>query len=637
MKKILLFSILIGLWSISFASNFGSMHIASSSTDLISGTLTAGTELQVIGYSAMENSGWTVSANKLTAGSSAAGMYMFRYSLSFTGTVGLWDIIIKKNGSAESQILGKRKIGSTDIGNVAITGLINISATDVISIYVKSDVAATVFTPIHSQVTLIPVESAAAPYIGEMTINGDRPSQSLTAAWVDLTGFSEGNDNGFTYSSNTLTTPSDGGDYYFVSLSVSFKTSSGTASDYEFGIATNSGTPSTMLMKRYLSGGGDRGNAVLCGIVQLSNSDVVRVKVRNSVANNIVAQYANLTISSLNLSAASYYGNMYMTNNSSTITINNSTWVQDPNFSAATNNSGWSVSSGKLTPTISAVGFYLLSFNCAVTYKDVEDAGSYIYPKAAIFINGIQQTNLTFERKLQKKDNYDYGSLSGSGFVRIGSTSDQIELKYISDGSGDKIILTKDANLNLIQLSSDETLPIVLTSFISLEKEGFIQLNWATASEENSSYFEVQSSSDGKSFKMIGRKEAAGNSNIIINYSFNDISPIEGIIYYRLKQVDYDGKFTYSNIISANSSTNEFSFNKVYFNESTLYMTLNNTQTSNSKVDIIDISGRIIKTYNLQLHKGQSNFKLFIGDALKGVYFVRVENETTSVLKKVVF
>ncbi len=620
------------------ASNYGSMYIANASANLISGTLTAGTELQVSGYSAMENSGWTVSSNRLSAGSGAAGKYMFRFSLSFSATVGLWNIIVYNNSTAETQILGKRKIGSSDVGNVAITGLINIAAYDVITIYVKSDADATDFTPIHSQVTLIPIVSAASPYVGEMTIDGGSTSQSLSTSWADLTGFSDNNNNnGFTFSSNTLTNPSDGSGYYYVSLSVSLKTTTGSgASNYEFGIATNGGSPSTMLMKRYLSGSADRGNTVLCGIIQLNNSDVIHVQAKNSASKDIVVQYANLIISSLDISSTSYYGNMYMTNNTSYITVNNNSWTQDPNFSAATNNSGWSVSSGKLVPSSSAFGFYLISFNCAITYKDAEDIGSYIYPLAGIFINGTQQTNLSFERKLQKKDNYDYGSISGSGFVRISSISDAIELKYKSDGSGDKKILTKDANLNLIQLSTEKALPIILSSFGVLKEDGFNQLKWTTASEENSSIFEVQSSLDGKNFNIIGRKQAAGNSNTLKNYSFTDANPINGNIYYRLKQVDYDGEFTYSKIITVNNFDDEFSFNKVYFNESTLYLNLNNTQNSNAKVEIIDITGRIINTYNLQLIKNQNNYNLFIGNNLKGVYFIRIKMETTTVLKKVV-
>ena len=571
----------------------------------------------------MENSGWTYSGNQLSAASGAAGKYMFRFSLSFTASEGLWDIIVKKNGIAESQIIGKRKIGAsfTDVGNVAITGIINISGGDIITIYVKSGASATNFTPIHSQVILIPIKAAASPSVGEMTLSGSSATQTLTASWADLSGFSAGqNVNGFTYASSTLEAASDGAGYYYVSLSVSFKTSSNSGSDYEFGIATNGGTPSTMLMKRNLSGAADRGNAVLCGIMYLSDSDVINVKVRNSTTNNIVVQYANLVVTSLNLSNSAYYGNMYMSGNTSSIAINDASWTQDPNFGAATNNSGWSVSSGKLVPSASAVGFYLLSFNCALTYKDVYESGTYVYPLAAIFVNGVQQTNITFERKLQKKDNEDYGSLSGSGFVKIGDVSDEIELMYKGNGSGNKNILTKDANLNLIQLSTVVNLPIALISFNGLRKNDRIKLDWATASEENNSYFEVQSSSDSKCFENIGRVEGAGNSNCIINYSYNDTRQIDNIIYYRLKQVDCDGKFCYSKIIYVNPTIDKTQLLSQYINEGILHLSIQSVEDQNMKMQLYCLNGQLVESMDMTMLKGSNEYKISLSNLPGSIY-----------------
>ncbi len=623
----------------SYASDYGSMYISNASTNLISTSLTAGTELQLTGYSTMENSGFTNTTNQLKL-NGVSGKFMFRFSLSFTASEGLWDIIVKKNGIVESQIIGKRKIGAsnTDIGNVAITGLMDISTNDIITIYVKSSASATSFTPIHSQVMLIPIEMTGSPNVGEMTISNNSSSQSLTSSWADLSGFSVGkNINGFNYVSNTLETASDGEGYYYVSLSVSFKTTAGAiSSDYDFGIATNNGTPSTMLMERNLSGAADRGNAVLCGIIHLNDNDVVHVKVKNALSQEVVVQYSNLVVTSLDLVSTGSYGNMYMSGNSSAIAITDGAWTQEPNFSAASNNLDWSVSSGKLVPSINAVGFYLLSFNCAVTYKGTDDAGTYIYPLGSVFINGIEQTNITIERKLQKKDNFDYGSLSGSGFVIIDDVSDVIEFMYKSNGSGNKNILTKDANLNLVKLSTTVNLPINLISFNALLKNDFVKLEWVTASEDNNSFFEIQSSSDGKCFNNIGKVKGAGSSNCIINYCYNDTRKVNDVIYYRLKQVDSDGKFSYSKIVYVDSRNEKTQLLSQNINENIMNLNIKSTEDQNVKMQLYTINGQLVKTKNMSILKGSNEYKVVVNNLLVGVYMLRLLSENLNINKKII-
>ncbi|MEP7319716.1 MAG: T9SS type A sorting domain-containing protein [Panacibacter sp.] len=93
-------------------------------------------------------------------------------------------------------------------------------------------------------------------------------------------------------------------------------------------------------------------------------------------------------------------------------------------------------------------------------------------------------------------------------------------------------------------------LPISLTSFNSFILNKSIQLNWQTASENNTNYFEIERSSDGRNFTSLGKTKAAGQSSTIKKYSYTDVAPMY-INHYRLKQVDNDGKFTYSKIIFA--------------------------------------------------------------------------------------
>ena len=95
-------------------------------------------------------------------------------------------------------------------------------------------------------------------------------------------------------------------------------------------------------------------------------------------------------------------------------------------------------------------------------------------------------------------------------------------------------------------------LPIELLSFDATLRSNVVDLIWSTASEINNDYFTLERSVNAIEFESIARIKGMGNSNVINNYSFTDYEPYYGINYYRLRQTDYDGKNTVSNIISVN-------------------------------------------------------------------------------------
>ncbi|MCP4124408.1 MAG: hypothetical protein GY751_21895, partial [Bacteroidetes bacterium] len=94
-------------------------------------------------------------------------------------------------------------------------------------------------------------------------------------------------------------------------------------------------------------------------------------------------------------------------------------------------------------------------------------------------------------------------------------------------------------------------LPVELVYLKVDPKEDKHVLSWQTASEQNSDYFDIEHSTDAKRFSVIGKVKSQGTSYDTHNYSYNHLSPARGINYYRLRQVDLDEKFEYSNIVSA--------------------------------------------------------------------------------------
>jgi hypothetical protein len=86
-------------------------------------------------------------------------------------------------------------------------------------------------------------------------------------------------------------------------------------------------------------------------------------------------------------------------------------------------------------------------------------------------------------------------------------------------------------------------LPVELIYFDGTGYPTFNLLKWSTASEHNSDYFSIEMGLDGENWEEIGTKKSAGNSNEIINYSYNHSYINNGFVYYRLKQIDFDGNF----------------------------------------------------------------------------------------------
>jgi len=95
----------------------------------------------------------------------------------------------------------------------------------------------------------------------------------------------------------------------------------------------------------------------------------------------------------------------------------------------------------------------------------------------------------------------------------------------------------------------NDPLPVEWLSFVAKSSESGVILEWSTAMEINNFYFEIQRSNDGYSFEPVGRVIGNGNADWRIDYQFIDTSAPSGVSYYRIRQVDFDGQFEYSEIV----------------------------------------------------------------------------------------
>ncbi|MCX6290527.1 MAG: hypothetical protein NT126_02030, partial [Bacteroidetes bacterium] len=125
------------------------------------------------------------------------------------------------------------------------------------------------------------------------------------------------------------------------------------------------------------------------------------------------------------------------------------------------------------------------------------------------------------------------------------------QLPQLGTGSANKVVITGNVIYNTTWAlgSLNSPLPIELLKFDAYPKEQMVITDWSTASEINNDYFTLERSSNGLEFYEIGKIRGAGNSSVTLNYSFPDEHPLTGISYYRLKQTDFDGRFSYSPVV----------------------------------------------------------------------------------------
>lgn len=137
-------------------------------------------------------------------------------------------------------------------------------------------------------------------------------------------------------------------------------------------------------------------------------------------------------------------------------------------------------------------------------------------------------------------------------------------------------------------------LPIELLSFNAKPNVNMVDLSWSTASELNNDYFTIEKTKDGVNFEIVGVIKGAGNSTSVLNYTSVDNRPYSRISYYRLKQTDYDGNFSYSELIMVSfEKASDFNIN-VYPNPNSgraINMQIIGTSSEEVLVVVYDIMG----------------------------------------------
>jgi hypothetical protein len=166
-------------------------------------------------------------------------------------------------------------------------------------------------------------------------------------------------------------------------------------------------------------------------------------------------------------------------------------------------------------------------------------------------------------------------------------------------------------------------LPVELLSFTGTKRDADVLLEWTTATEFNSAYFHVERRTQGEGWRVVGRQDAAGHSLVPVQYSLVDPAPENGVNYYRLRQVDLDGSFKYSDVVAVDFQATQNSVLHIWPNPTGEGANLSNLSDRDLYIDMLTADGRLLKRIFLGANK-QRFYDL--QDYPAGVYLLQVRD-----------
>ncbi len=169
---------------------------------------------------------------------------------------------------------------------------------------------------------------------------------------------------------------------------------------------------------------------------------------------------------------------------------------------------------------------------------------------------------------------------------------------------------------------------VEFTNVSATQQFSEVLVNWSTAREIGNERFEIErTASLHDPFETIGTQPGSGNSDDARDYSFSDSHPIHGKAYYRIRQVDTDGSFSYSEIAMVNYSTQLNFIQSVHPNPAAgegVMVEFQLPKAVQAEISLMDATGRVLASHQMDAREGANAFELPLGGIADGLYFVVV-------------
>ena len=267
------------------------------------------------------------------------------------------------------------------------------------------------------------------------------------------------------------------------------------------------------------------------------------------------------------------------------------------------------------------------SANMAHRWWEIDKSGAsgtatltFTYPPAEIPVNG--ETTMNAQRYNSSNNKWDS--------PRSGQSQNTIAKTVTDPGvtAFGPFVLTLTTSV----------LPVEFIDFTAVAENGKVRLDWSTASELNSDYFTIQRGTDGVHFENLQQVKAAGTSTHLLNYTTYDDNPLMGQSYYRLKETDFNGAFSYAGIRTIEFFKSANLTVMAYPNPARSDFNLAITKSEEGKANIlvIDPLGQVVFTNNYALSKGENTISFACSSWPRGAYHVRVTVDDADVIEKTI-
>ncbi len=250
----------------------------------------------------------------------------------------------------------------------------------------------------------------------------------------------------------------------------------------------------------------------------------------------------------------------------------------------------------------------------------------------------IQRTGGTTNASLA----FDFTAKAEAQSLRIVNW-DGAAWKSVSQNNVDGVISTETlSQFGTFALGTQKIVPLPVSwlYFTTKMQDKNAVLNWATVCEINNHGFEIQRSTDGENYETIGWMNGNGTSSQKHFYSYTDMGAASinaSIIYYRLKQVDFNGAFEYSAIQSLRKKGSSLSAVSIYTDaQKCLHIQLNSEVNATALIEVINMNGQVLQTVNAYTSTGNNNIKMHAQPNMAGVYVVRILQNGTIYTQKIV-
>jgi fibronectin-binding autotransporter adhesin len=169
-------------------------------------------------------------------------------------------------------------------------------------------------------------------------------------------------------------------------------------------------------------------------------------------------------------------------------------------------------------------------------------------------------------------------------------------------------------------------LPIELLEFAGRSEGPSNYLEWTTATEINNDFFTLERSADGYDFQQIAVVDGAGNSSSLIHYENYDHNPFLGVTYYRFKQTDFNGLFSYSNIVALSNVLDKVTMGGIHPNPTSGNIAFDFFSPKNGTLEVrmIDNAGRIVLDELENIIQGHTKINFSVSNFAKGEYTIEV-------------